>query len=81
MSRLFSNVLIKLVRSYQVLLSPILGRRCLHTPTCSAYAIEAIERFGLLKGGLLTAKRILKCHPWGTYGYDPVPETNTDRVP
>ena len=71
--RIFSKLLVALVRAYQILLSPWLGRRCRHLPSCSAYAIEAIQRFGPLKGGWLAVKRIAHCHPWGTSGYDPVP--------
>jgi hypothetical protein len=73
LSRMFSKLLVSLVRAYQILLSPWLGRRCRHLPSCSAYAIEAIQRFGPLKGGWLAVKRIAHCHPWGTSGYDPVP--------
>jgi putative membrane protein insertion efficiency factor len=68
------KVLIGLVRWYQRRLSPLTPPSCRFTPTCSAYAIEAIERFGALKGTWLAIKRILRCHPWGGHGYDPVPE-------
>ena len=67
-------VLIALIRAYQWAISPWLGPRCRFDPTCSAYAVEAIQRFGPLRGGWLAARRILRCHPWGTPGYDPVPE-------
>jgi len=67
-------VLIKLVRLYQLTLSPLLGQNCRHFPTCSSYTIEAIEEWGPMKGVWLGIKRILKCHPWGTSGYDPVPK-------
>lgn len=72
--RTFSKAAIGLIRAYQFILSPWLGRRCRHYPSCSAYAVEAIERFGPLQGGWLAVKRIGRCHPWGTSGYDPVPE-------
>lgn len=65
---------IGLVRFYQIVLSPILGPRCRFQPTCSSYAAEAITRHGALKGGWLAIRRILKCHPWGGFGYDPVPK-------
>lgn len=78
MSKILSMLLIKVVRVYQLLVSPWLGESCRHNPTCSAYSIKAIRRFGPLKGGWLTAKRISKCHPWGTSGYDPVPEGSVD---
>jgi putative membrane protein insertion efficiency factor len=61
------------VRFYQIFLSPILPRSCRYTPTCSHYAVEALEKHGLIKGGYLAAKRILSCHPWGGSGFDPVP--------
>lgn len=63
-----------LIRGYQLLISPLTGPHCRHIPTCSQYAAEAVARFGALKGGWLAAKRVLRCHPWGTSGYDPVPE-------
>jgi putative membrane protein insertion efficiency factor len=73
-SAVFSWVLIKLVRLYQLTLSPFLGQNCRHYPTCSNYTIEAIREWGPIKGVWLGMKRILKCHPWGTSGYDPVPK-------
>jgi putative membrane protein insertion efficiency factor len=66
-------VLKLIVRFYQIFLSPILPRSCRYTPTCSHYAIQALEKHGLIKGGFLAVKRILSCHPWGGSGYDPVP--------
>ena len=72
-SRLGVAAAVGLVRAYQLLISPWLGRPCRHAPSCSAYAIEALSRFGVLRGGWLTAKRLARCHPWGTSGYDPVP--------
>lgn len=71
-------VFIMLIKIYQATLSPFLGQTCRHTPTCSGYMIEAVEEWGLLKGGWLGLKRIGRCHPWGTSGYDPVPK-KTDR--
>ncbi|WP_375056600.1 membrane protein insertion efficiency factor YidD [Zobellella sp. DQSA1] len=65
---------IGLIRLYQLVISPLLGPRCRFTPTCSQYAIEAIRLHGFLKGGWLTAKRLLKCHPLGPSGHDPVPQ-------
>lgn len=72
-STALSKLAVGLIRAYQFALSPWLGRRCRHLPSCSAYAIEAIQRFGPLRGGWLAVKRISHCHPWGTSGYDPVP--------
>jgi putative membrane protein insertion efficiency factor len=68
-----SRLLIQLVRIYQYLLSPFWGRHCRFTPTCSSYAIEALERHGALHGSWLATKRVLRCHPWHSGGYDPVP--------
>lgn len=62
------------IRIYQYVVSPWLPNACRHTPTCSQYAIESIKEWGVLKGTWLGAKRISKCHPWGTSGYDPVPK-------
>ncbi len=58
---------------YQRCISPLLGPSCRFTPTCSQYAVEAIRKHGPLKGFFLTVKRLLRCHPWGGSGYDPVP--------
>ncbi|MGP3562416.1 MULTISPECIES: membrane protein insertion efficiency factor YidD [Geobacillus] len=63
-----------LIRFYQRFLSPLKPPTCRFSPTCSSYAIEAIRHFGALKGGWLTIKRILKCHPFHPGGFDPVPE-------
>ncbi|WP_095507029.1 membrane protein insertion efficiency factor YidD [Paraferrimonas sedimenticola] len=66
-------LVIKLVRGYQLLISPLIGPRCRFTPTCSQYAIEAIKTHGTAKGCWLSIKRILKCHPLHPGGHDPVP--------
>ncbi|MCF0189419.1 MAG: membrane protein insertion efficiency factor YidD [Bacteroidaceae bacterium] len=58
---------------YQRFISPLTPPACRFTPTCSQYALEAIRKHGPLKGGWLAVRRILRCHPWGGYGYDPVP--------
>ena len=58
---------------YRYFISPLLGVNCRFSPSCSDYAKDAIIKHGALRGGLLTVKRILKCHPWGSSGYDPVP--------
>ena len=65
--------LVVLIKFYQVCISPLKPPTCRFTPTCSQYALEAIRKYGLLKGGWLALKRILRCHPWGGSGYDPVP--------
>ena len=61
------------IRLYQLTLSPWLGLQCRYDPTCSKYAAEALERFGVVRGVWLAAKRLGRCHPWGRSGYDPVP--------
>ena len=62
------------VRAYRVLLSPLVGKNCRYDPTCSAYALEALERHGALKGSWLAIRRIMRCHPWGGSGVDDVPK-------
>ena len=66
--------LIALIRGYQRWISPHLGKNCRFVPNCSAYAIQALEIHGVFKGGLLSLWRILRCNPFGRYGFDPVPE-------
>jgi putative membrane protein insertion efficiency factor len=60
---------------YRYTLSAFFGRECRFLPTCSEYALEAVDRHGAIKGGLLALRRIARCHPWGGSGYDPVPES------
>lgn len=67
-------ILLGLIRGYQYLISPMLPPRCIHQPTCSGYATEAIGRFGAIYGSWLAVLRILRCHPFAKGGYDPVPE-------
>lgn len=67
------NIMIYLIRIYQKIPGPW-HNCCRHIPTCSNYAIEAIQSYGAIKGGFLSVKRILKCNPWGSSGYDPVPK-------
>lgn len=68
------QILILFVRAYQVLLSPLLPAACRYHPTCSHYAIEALEKHGALRGGWLAVKRIARCHPFRAGGFDPVPD-------
>lgn len=70
------RVFIRMIRGYQKYISPHFPPTCRFVPTCSSYAIQAIERFGVCKGGWLAVKRLCRCHPWGGHGYDPVPEKN-----
>jgi len=72
-SKLFYCIFIGIIRFYQMAISPHLPASCRYTPTCSQYGLEAIKKYGPFKGGFLTLKRILSCHPWGGSGYDPVP--------
>lgn len=69
------RVLIGLVRFYQVGISPWTPPSCRYTPTCSAYTLEALQRYGALRGSWMGLRRILRCHPWGGSGYDPVPRS------
>jgi hypothetical protein len=62
------------IHLYRWTLSPFLGRQCRYHPTCSAYALQAIEQHGAWRGYALALRRILRCHPWGSSGFDPVPE-------
>lgn len=72
-SQLLTYPFILLVRFYQVAISPLKPPTCRFNPTCSTYALEALKKYGLLKGGRLAIRRIMRCHPWGGSGYDPVP--------
>jgi len=65
--------LVLLIKGYQLLISPLLPPSCRYQPTCSQFAKEALNKYGLFKGGWLAIKRISKCHPWGGSGYDPIP--------
>lgn len=67
-----SKILLALIRFYRAAISPLLGANCRYIPTCSAYAMQAIEKYGALKGGLMALRRILRCHPFCKGGYDPV---------
>jgi len=68
-----SWLLVKLIKFYQFFISPWMGNNCRFTPTCSEYGITALKRWGALKGGWLTIRRISRCHPWSEGGSDPVP--------
>jgi putative membrane protein insertion efficiency factor len=73
MSNLINFIFILPIKMYQILLSPLIGPSCRFNPTCSHYAIQAITKYGALKGLYLALKRIIRCHPWGESGNDPVP--------
>ena len=74
--KIFTTILIKFIRAYRFLISPLLGHSCRYLPTCSEYSIEALKTFGLIKGSFMSVKRILSCHPikflGGGEGFDPV---------
>ena len=69
---ILTYILIKLIKCYKFLISPLLGQSCRYLPTCSEYSIEALKTYGFLKGLFFSIKRILSCHPWGQGGFDPV---------
>ncbi|MBC7626347.1 membrane protein insertion efficiency factor YidD [Ferruginibacter sp.] len=71
--QIISAPFILLIRLYQLIISPWFGSRCRFTPTCSQYGIEALKKYGPFKGLWLTAKRIVRCNPWGGNGHDPIP--------
>ncbi|MGE5383986.1 MAG: membrane protein insertion efficiency factor YidD [Omnitrophica WOR_2 bacterium] len=73
MKTLLVKLFIGIIRLYQLAISPYLPPSCRYTPSCSAYGIEALKKYGPFKGGWLTIKRIASCNPWGGSGYDPVP--------
>lgn len=73
------RLLLGVLHGYRLLLSPWLGSQCRFEPTCSRYAIEAIERRGATHGSYLAARRVLRCHPWCQGGFDPVPEAPNSR--
>jgi putative membrane protein insertion efficiency factor len=68
-----------LLRAYQLVVSPLIGANCRFMPTCSQYGIEALQTHGVLRGGWLTLRRVLRCRPGGGSGYDPVPEPNSQQ--
>ena len=69
---ILTYILIKLIKVYKFLISPLLGNSCRYYPTCSEYSIQSLKTYGLFKGLFLSLKRILSCHPWGSGGFDPV---------
>jgi putative membrane protein insertion efficiency factor len=73
MKRLLTQLLLLPIYFYRYSISPLLPASCRYTPTCSEYAVQALKKHGPIKGLLLAIKRILRCHPWGGGGYDPVP--------
>tara|TARA_A100001011_G_scaffold382392_1_gene452102 strand:- start:566 stop:814 length:249 start_codon:yes stop_codon:yes gene_type:complete len=76
---IFTYFLIKLIKCYQFLISPLLGNSCRYLPSCSDYAIDSLKTYGLLKGFFLSIKRVFSCHPWGKGGFDPVKKEMKDK--
>ena len=74
-----ARILISFVRAYQILLSPLMGMHCRYQPTCSHYMMDAINRFGAIRGTWLGLRRLSRCHPWHKGGLDPVPELKTKK--
>lgn len=70
---MMARVLIWIVKAYQLLLSPFFGQQCRFYPTCSHYAVEALQKHGAIRGSYYTLRRLLRCHPWCDGGHDPVP--------
>jgi uncharacterized protein len=79
LTRLPQRLLIAVVQGYRLLLSPWLGSQCRFEPTCSRYALEALQQHGAARGSYLAARRVLRCHPWCAGGLDPVPPVGADR--
>ena len=69
---ILTYILIKLIKCYRFLISPLLGQSCRYLPTCSEYSIDSLKTYGFLKGLFFSVKRILSCHPWGRGGFGPV---------
>lgn len=72
-NKLFTLIAIFLVKIYKWFISPILPSACRYQPTCSVYTMDALQKYGIIKGGWLSIKRIVSCNPWGGHGHDPVP--------
>ena len=73
LKKIFVFPLAIIIKLYQFIISPLTPPSCRYSPTCSQYALEALKKYGIIKGVSLTFKRIIKCHPWGGSGYDPIP--------
>ncbi len=74
------TVLVLLLKGYRTFISPLYGQVCRYYPTCSAYALEAVQRHGALRGSWLALRRLARCHPWTPGGFDPVPPVHTHSL-
>lgn len=80
MNRLSKAIVLSLLRGYKWLISPMLSPACRYVPTCSEYALEAVDRYGVLRGSAMAIRRVLRCHPFAGSGYDPVFNPKTDPI-
>ena len=78
MKQVPKNIAVYLLRGYKFAVSPLFGNSCRYRPTCSEYAMQAIELHGAIRGGLMGVGRVLRCHPFSASGHDPVPPKNSD---
>ena len=76
---IFTNILIKVIKGYKYLISPLFGHSCRYLPTCSEYSIDALKEYGFFRGLYMSTKRILSCHPWGSGGFDPVKKESKEK--
>ena len=79
-NKIFIYPLIFIIKIYQFIVSPLIGQNCRYLPTCSEYAIESLKLHGLLRGSFFTIRRILKCHPLGGHGFDPIPKRKQNKI-
>ena len=79
-NKIFIYPLIFIIKIYQMILSPLIGKNCRYLPTCSEYVIESLKLHGLLRGSFFAIKRILKCHPFGGHGFDPIPKRKQNKI-
>ena len=79
MRKILTAPVILLIQAYRYILSPLIGSHCRYTPSCSRYALDAVQAYGVVKGLWLAIKRVGSCHPWHAGGYDPVPGANTEH--
>ena len=79
-NKIFIYPLIFIIKIYQLIFSPLIGKNCRYLPTCSEYAIESFKSYGLFRGFFYVIRRISKCHPFGNHGFDPVPKRKQNKV-